>query len=103
MKAADILRRAASCIEDRAIERDLPQERSMIRAVRAFNSLTGHTLSEVDGWLFMVALKMARATAGKLVPDDWIDGAAYCALALESAERERETADWIDDYDRALT
>ena len=75
----------------------------MVRAVRAFNVLTGHTLSEVDGWLFMVALKMARATAGKLVPDDWIDGAAYCALALEAAERERETADWIDDYDRALT
>jgi hypothetical protein len=51
----------------------------------AFNALTGHELSERDGWLFMVMLKAARATAGGHNPDDYEDGAAYFALAGESA------------------
>lgn len=87
MNAPDILTRAAQHIADRAASRDQPQgERSMARAVGAFNALTGHTLSERDGWLFMVALKAARATAGAHNPDDYEDGAAYFALAGESAE-----------------
>ena len=62
MKAPDFLRRAAQHIEDRAAARDKPEgERSMGRCVAAFNAITGHALTERDGWLFMVALKMARA------------------------------------------
>lgn len=58
----------------------------MKRAVDAFNALTGHKLTEREGWLFMVALKAARATAGAHNPDDYEDGAAYFALAGEAAE-----------------
>ncbi len=84
MNAPDILIRAAELIERRAAERDLPQERSMARAVDAFNVLTGRCLSEREGWLFMAVLKLSRATAGAPIDDDLIDAAAYCALALES-------------------
>lgn len=84
--AADILRKGAQHIEDRAAMRDQPQgERSMARTVGAFNALTGHTLTERDGWLFMVALKMARAcTTPTGHHDDYEDLAAYAALAGES-------------------
>ena len=84
--APDILATAARCIAQRAATRDLPAERSMARAVSAFNALAGASLSERDGWLFMVVLKAARATAGSHNADDYVDGAAYFALAGESAE-----------------
>ncbi|MGG6652112.1 UNVERIFIED_CONTAM: hypothetical protein ITH24_24890, partial [Salmonella enterica subsp. enterica serovar Weltevreden] len=46
MKAPEILAAAAGHLQDRAAERDQPGgERSMGRAVAAFNALTGHTLS----------------------------------------------------------
>lgn len=84
--APEILAAAAQCISDRAATRDLPAERSMARTVVAFNALTGHELSERDGWLFMVALKAARATAGSHNADDYTVAAAYFALAGESAQ-----------------
>jgi hypothetical protein len=84
--ATEILSEAAKCIGERAATRDLPAERSMARTVTAFNALAGHRLSERDGWLFMAILKAARATAGSHNPDDYLDGAAYFALAGESAE-----------------
>ena len=31
----------------------------------------------------MVVLKMMRATAGRENPDDWVDGAGYCALGSQ--------------------
>lgn len=86
MNAVDILNEAAATIGNRAAERDTPQERSMRRTVEAFNALTGHKLTERDGWLFMVVLKAARATAGRHKLDDYLDGAAYMALAGECAE-----------------
>ena len=86
MKAQDLLRNSAQHIEDRAAARDQQEgERSMSRTVRAFNALTGHNLSERDGWMFMVALKSARAcSSAKGLPDDYEDLAAYAALAGES-------------------
>jgi len=85
--AAEILTRAAGHMRDRAASRDQPAgERSMARTVAAFNALTGHTLSERDGWVFMIALKAARACSTPAgLPDDYEDGAAYFALAGESA------------------
>lgn len=83
--APEILKRAAQHIADRATSRDLPQgERSMARAAAAFSALTGKPLTEQDGWLFMVCLKAARATAGAHNPDDAEDGAAYFALFGEA-------------------
>lgn len=89
--APQILNRAAEHMNARAAARDLPEgERSMARAVGAFNFLTGHTLSVRDGWLFMATLKAARAcTTPTGLPDDYEDGAAYFALAGEAAAMER--------------
>lgn len=83
--APQILAAAAEAIANRAASRDLPAERSMARTVAAFNALARHNLSETDGWLFMAILKAARSTAGTPTEDDYIDGAAYFALAGESA------------------
>ena len=82
--ATNILRLAAATIDKRARERDLPVERSMPHIVRVFSTLTGIQLTETQGWLFMVVLKLVRATIGKTNPDDLIDAASYMALMLES-------------------
>lgn len=84
--ATDFLHQAAALIEARAADRDLPVERSMRRAVTAFNTLTGADLSEVQGWVFMAVLKLSRAQGGRFCPDDYLDGAAYLALALECVQ-----------------
>lgn len=83
MKAPELLRESAELIESRAAERDVDEERSMCRAIAAFNTLTGNDLAETEGWLLLAVLKLARATAGKFQPDDLKDCAAYVALALE--------------------
>lgn len=89
--APDILRKAAQHMQDRAAARDqVNGERSMRRTVDAFNALTGHALSERDGWLLMVVLKMARATNTPTgTPDDFEDMAAYAALAGESVQEKK--------------
>lgn len=84
ISAPDLLREAADVIDQRAVGRDLPAERAMRRTVGAFNTLTGQTLTETQGWLFMAVLKLARASAGAFQRDDLLDGAAYMALALEA-------------------
>jgi hypothetical protein len=81
--APDLLREAADLIDQRAAERDVASERSMSRTIAAFNTLTGHTLTETNGWLLLAILKLARATVGKFQSDDLKDCAAYVALALE--------------------
>lgn len=94
---ARVLREAAATVEQRGIERDTgggeqPQERSMARTVAAFNALTGRDLSEREGWLFMQILKASRAIASaancRYNEDDYLDGAAYVALASEAAAAE---------------
>lgn len=87
LTAPEVLQKAAAHIIDRAASRDMAAERSMGRTVEAFNALTGHALSETEGWLFMVVLKAARATAGGHNADDYEDGAAYFALAGEAASQ----------------
>lgn len=90
--AIDILQAASQAIVDRAASRDLPAERSMARTVAAFNALTGQNLTERDGWLFMATLKAARVIAGAHNGDDYTDGAAYFALAGETADRDSRHA-----------
>ena len=86
--ARSILKDAADAVQARAILRDVDTEKSMARAVNIFNAITGReVLSEVDGWMFMVALKIARAQQGKFHLDDYTDAAAYIALAAECAAR----------------
>lgn len=84
-QAVNILRGAAAAIDNRAAQRDQGSERSMAKAVAAFNALYGHNLTEVEGWQFMSMLKKSRASQGCFVLDDYLDDAAYCALAGEAA------------------
>jgi len=87
MTATTILRTAADVIDQRAALRDTPNgERSMARAVAAYNALTGQNLTVLDGWFFMCVLKLARATAGQPHLDDYTDLAGYAALAGEAIE-----------------
>lgn len=82
--AVGILVEAADAISQRGTLRDQPDgERSMARTVAAFNALTGQSLSEADGWTFMIVLKAARAQAGRPHRDDYVDLAGYAALAGE--------------------
>lgn len=91
--AADMLQEAKDCLVARGVERDKPNgERSMKSTVEAFNALTGHELTEEHGWIFMVALKMARSQGGCYKADDYIDMAAYAALAGEAGAKETNNA-----------
>ena len=95
MKAEDILQNAATLLIERAKERDLEQERSMRRAVGAFNILADKyrrigRMTETEGWLFVICLKLARGTAGSFRLDDWQDAAAYCALLAECELRNQD-------------
>lgn len=85
VNASSILQKARECLDNRATERDHEAngERSMKRCVESFNALTGHTLSVTDGWIFMGILKLARSLGGAYREDDYIDAAAYMALAGE--------------------
>ena len=90
----DILEHAAAAIHDRATLRDNARgERSMARAVAAFNGLVGgdRRLTEAEGWLFMCCLKMARGTAGCAHIDDAVDLAGYAALWGECVSAEGQT------------
>lgn len=85
-KAAELLGRAAKHMHDRAATYDKPEgERSMGRAVDAFNAVTGHTLKESEGWLFMALLKAVRSeTRSDPHQDSLEDLIAYTALYAEA-------------------
>ena len=90
VSASNILKEASDCLVNRAVERDKEGgERSMKSCVKAFNALTGHTLTEEQGWIFMAVLKAARSQGGAFKLDDYVDGASYFALAGEAAKIER--------------
>lgn len=85
--AADaLLDAAAKHMRDRAVTYDQPGgERSMGRAVEAFNTITGHGINESEGWLFMALLKMVRSESREAPHRDSIeDLVAYCGLYGEA-------------------
>lgn len=93
MNANRHLQAAIDCLAERGKEYDRPEgERSMAATVAAFESVTGHALTETQGWLFMALLKAVRTQQGEYKADSFIDGAAYFALAGESAAQRRKTA-----------
>ena len=57
----------------------------MPKIVAMFNALTGHELTPAQGWKFMACLKLARSEQGEHREDNYLDGAAYFALAGEEA------------------
>ena len=85
----EYLRKVADTQDDRAAEYDSDggAERSMGKVVQMFNTLTGLSISETDGWRFMEILKMVRAQ-GRYHEDSLVDGVSYASLAAESAYRE---------------
>lgn len=104
MKAPEILKRSAEIMAERAKQYDSPQgERSMGKAVAAFNAITGQELTEANGWLLMALLKMVRDnTTDKPHEDSLHDLVAYGALYGESrmaasAEKNETESDagWI--------
>jgi len=84
-----VLDEANETIKARGRKRDNDGERSMQRIVKVFHALTDHHMTETEGWMFMVVLKLCREKTGKDI-DNWIDGAAYMALAAESVEKAKE-------------
>ena len=86
--APDILDQAKAEQANRAQFYDAPAgERSMGKAIAAFNVMHGTRLTEVQGWQFMELLKMVRSSQGTPRLDNYVDGASYCALAGEAAMR----------------
>lgn len=93
VSAPDILRAGIAHMEDRAKTYDKPEgERSMAATVEAFRAITGLSLTETQGWLFMCLLKAVRSQQGAYRADNYEDLAAYAGLMGESAAREREGA-----------
>lgn len=97
ISAIEFLERAADLMLERGKEYDKPDgERSMAQAVAAFNILTGNILSEHDGWMFMLLLKLSRqAQTPNWHQDSSEDAIAYAALMAEAwqnydAEQEEE-------------
>lgn len=88
-KAVQILNEAVSIMAERGKSYDKSggeAERSMPKIVAMFNALTGHELTPEQGWKFMCCLKLARSEQGEYREDNYLDGAAYMALAGEEAE-----------------
>jgi len=94
--AANILTAALGHMRDRAATYDKPEgERSMGATVDAFHAVTGVSMTEEQGWLFMALLKAVRSQQGAYRADSYEDGAAYFALAGEAAVRDRNGG-WTD-------
>lgn len=92
-KAVQILNEAVAIMAERGKSYDKSggeAERSMPKIVAMFNALTGHKLTPEQGWKFMCCLKLARSEQGEYREDNYLDGAAYMALAGEEAEASSE-------------
>lgn len=86
MKAEDFLTNAADTISQRGKQYDKQAgERSMAKTVAAFNAITGQSLTESEGWLFMQVLKDVRQwQKTDYHHDSAIDCVSYAALKAES-------------------
>jgi hypothetical protein len=86
ISAIEFLERAADLMLERGKQYDSPNgERSMAQTVAAFNVLTGNILSEHEGWLFMLLLKLSRqAQTQSWHQDSSEDAIAYAALMAEA-------------------
>lgn len=87
MDAKELLQKAAQHMQDRAKQYDKPEgERSMGKAVTAFNAITERNLREDEGWLLLQILKDVRQYQNpeKAHVDSLEDGIAYSALKAES-------------------
>ena len=79
-------------MQARAATYDKPDgERSMGKAVEAFNAITGRELTEAEGWLLLAVLKNVRLFQRPgYHADSAEDAVAYGALLAEAKAREAE-------------
>lgn len=93
--APQFLTTAADTLEQRGKQYDQPAgERSMGKCVQAFNTITGQSLSEAEGWLLLQLLKDVRQWQRPGYHQDSAeDCIAYAALKAEAklAESRKET------------
>ena len=69
--ARDFLKRAIQTMNDRGKQYDSPGgERSMGKAVEAFNAITGLSLTADEGWLLLQILKDVRQYSGASYHED---------------------------------
>lgn len=90
-KAAQILNEAVATMVERGKSYDKDgngSERSMDKIVAMFEALTSISLTPAQGYKFMACLKLARSEQGEHKEDNYLDGAAYMALAGEAASLE---------------
>ena len=87
--APEFLSKAKGHMEDRAATYDSPEgERSMGRAIMAFNHITGHGLRESEGWLLLQLLKDTRQWSRSDYHEDSAeDCIAFAALKAEALAR----------------
>lgn len=79
-----ILDKAAGHLRDRAATYDSPGgERSAGKTARAFNAITGNSISAGDVYLLLGILKAVRSRQGSFKLDNYEDAAAYFALMGE--------------------
>jgi hypothetical protein len=91
-QAAEILTKSAELLVERGKRYDKADgTSSMDRAVAAFNEITGHNLSEADGWMLMLMLKLSRATAkAGYHADSYEDSAAFVGLMAVAKRKQEE-------------
>jgi hypothetical protein len=88
-RAPALLDKAKQLMVDRAKQYDKPEgERSMGKAVEAFNAITGRDLTEPEGWLLLQVLKDVRLfQRDGYHADSAEDCIAYAALKAEAKAR----------------
>lgn len=88
--ASQLLTKAAQLMEERGKQYDKPEgERSMGKCVSAFNIITGHSLTEAEGWLLLQILKDVRQWQRiGYHKDSAEDCIAYAALKAEAKQSE---------------
>ena len=84
--APQMLKRASDLMVERAVQYDSPEgERSMEKITNAFSAITGKNITESEGWMFMVLLKLVRDNTRTLGHQDSCeDLIAYSSLYGES-------------------
>ena len=77
---------AKAVLEAHSKDRDVGNERLMKQIVTVFNTLTKHNLSEYDGDIFLLCLKLVRMQRDKKGEDHYVDAIGYLQMAFEAKD-----------------
>lgn len=81
-----IMNKAIEIVSLHNADRDKTNERAMREIVEVFNTLTGHCLSEYEGNLFMICLKLVRMFRNPKELDNYVDAIGYIGLTGETRD-----------------